>query len=337
VSLVRVAVVGAGRMAECRARAFVATGRAMICGVASRRRERAQRLGALLGCAACFDDPEHLRATRPDAVLIEVPHRDQDALAAWALASGWHVLIGGCLATSVEGGLHLERLARERDLIAEAGYEARYKAVWEAARRIVLDGELGRPVAIRSIALFGADPASWYYSEHDSGGMPLTHMTYAFINPARWIFGEPDHVSAFANRVRATGDDMVAEETCTANLVFPGDVVCNMLAGYVNPGGEWWSFTVLGTAGMLDVSPSDTGPGELRVHRGRDVRHLRFADAPDPFVTQSHAFLDALRGAPTCRNRPRDALGDLHVARAIARSAKERRVVALAEQRGGRA
>jgi predicted dehydrogenase len=322
-------------MAERRARAFVATGRATVCGVASRRLERARRLGAMFGCAHCFDDPERLRATRPDAVLIEVPHRQQDALVGWVLASGWHVLIGGCLATSVESGLQIERLADERHLVAEAGYEARYKAVWEFARQIVLGGELGRPVAIRSIALFPADPASWYYSEQESGGMPLTHMTYAFTNPARWVFGDPEYVSAFANRVHATGEGHVAEETCTANLTFPGDVVCNMVAGYVNPGGEWWSFTVVGTRGVLDMSPSDMGPGELRIHRGGDVRHHRFDDAPDPFVVQAHAFLDALQGARTCRNRPCDALGDLHVASAIARSASERRTITLAGERGG--
>ncbi len=334
-SLVRIAVVGAGRMAEHRARAFVATGRAVLCGVASRRSERAQRLGAMFGCAACFDDPERLRATRPDAVLVEVPHRQQDALVAWALESGWHVLIGGCLASSVASGVHIQRLAEERHLVAEAGYEARYKAVWESARRIVRGGELGRPVAIRSIALFPADPASWYYREHDSGGMPVTHMTYAFVNPARWIFGDPEYVSAFANRVRATAEGHVAEETCTANFAFPGDVIGNMVAGYVNPGGEWWSFTVVGTEGVLDVDPSDLGPGQLRVHRGDDVRHHRFDEAPDPFVTQAHAFLDALAGARTCRNPPRDALGDLRVAAAIARSARERRTLALAGECGG--
>ncbi len=29
--------------------------------------------------------------------------------------------------------------------------------------------------------------------------MPLTHMTYCFINPVRWLAGDPQFVSAFAN------------------------------------------------------------------------------------------------------------------------------------------
>jgi predicted dehydrogenase len=336
VSRIRIAIIGAGMMAERRGRAFVATGRAEVCAVVSRRLERARRLGAIVDCAACFDDPEGLRATAPDAVLIEVPHRQQDALSVWALESGWHVLIGGCLAASIEGGLRIGRLAAERCLVAEAGYEARYKAVWEAARGIVLEGEIGQPVAIRSIALFPADPSSWYYSERASGGMPLTHMTYAFVNPARWIFGEPMQVSAFANRIAGTSEDSVREETCTANLLFPGNVVCNMTAGYVSSGGEWWSFTVVGTRGVLDVHPSTMEPGELVHYRGPSVTRHRFDDLPDAFITQAHAFLNAISGADTCRNLPSDSLGDIRVANAISQSARELRSISLVQGSGGR-
>jgi predicted dehydrogenase len=188
-------------------------------------------------------------------------------------------------------------------------------------------GGIGTPVAIRSIALFPADPPSWYASERASGGMPLTHMTYAFINPARWIFGEPDAVSAFANRIRGTAPDGVTEETCTANLLFPRDVVCNMMAGYVSPGRTLWSFTVIGTRGVLDVEPSDGGPGQLSLDRGGEMEQRHFADAPDAFVTQANAFLDAIAGGESCRNAPDETLGDLRVAEAIVRSARERRTV----------
>jgi predicted dehydrogenase len=64
----------------------------------------------------------------------------------------------------------------------EAGYEARYKAVWKQARQIIQSDRIGQLVAIRTVALFPANPESWYYNQATSAGMPLTHMTYAFIN-----------------------------------------------------------------------------------------------------------------------------------------------------------
>lgn len=327
----RVAVIGAGTMAERRARAFLDTGRVTICGIVSRTLERARRLGALVGCDDCFDNVSWLRATRPDAVLIEVPHRVQDALTLWALDAGLDVLVGGCLASSADAGARIRDVARKNALVVEAGYEARYKAVWETARELVRGGAIGAPVAIRSIALFPADPASWYYSERESGGMPLTHMTYCFINPARWIFGEPEAVSAFANRIVETGGDRVAEESCSANLLFADGVVANMTAGYVSAAGTWWSFTVAGSGGVLDVHPSDMGAGELFLHRAGGVEHRRFDDAPDPFVRQANAFLDAAGGKGTCRNAPEETLGDLRVAEAIVRSARELRTITMKE------
>jgi predicted dehydrogenase len=45
----RIAVAGAGNMARVRGQAFIDTGRAEICAVASRRAESAQACAALLG------------------------------------------------------------------------------------------------------------------------------------------------------------------------------------------------------------------------------------------------------------------------------------------------
>ena len=72
----RIAVVGAGGMARVRTRALLSTGQVEICGVAARRLATAQKLGAEIGCVAsvCFDDYGRLTDTRPDAILVEVPH-----------------------------------------------------------------------------------------------------------------------------------------------------------------------------------------------------------------------------------------------------------------------
>jgi predicted dehydrogenase len=102
-----------------------------------------------------------------------------------------------------------------------------------------------------------------------------------------------------------------------------------MTAGYVAAGGTCWSFTVIGSRGVLDVHPSDAGAGEFFLHRGTAVDHRRFDEAPDPFVRQAHAFLDAIAGGGTVRNGPAATIGDLRVADAIVRSARERRTIEL--------
>lgn len=330
--LKRLAIVGAGFMARRRARAFLATGQARICAVASRRLAPARTLASEVGCPEAFDDYREILATGPEAVLVEVPHAVQDEIVAWALDAGLHVLIGGPLSRSLAGGEAILAASRKHGLVVEAGYEARYKAVWLAAREAIARGEIGRPVCARAIGLWDGKPESWYYDQSASGGMPLTHMTYVFLNPLRWLFGEPSHVSAFANRIRHTAPERVTEETCAVNLLFPEDVLGSLLAGYVDPGDDdGWSVSLLGTQGVLKVYPTEMDNGRLRLLRGSEVSTTDFGPARDAFEVQAEAFLAAVRGeGETCRNRPEDCLGDLRVAEAVAASAREKRTIALA-------
>jgi predicted dehydrogenase len=327
----RFAVVGAGMMAKLRTRAFLATGRATLVGVASRRLASARRFAEDFDCQSYFDDYRRLSACEPDAVLIEVPHRIQDEVALWAIESGFHLLIGGCLSLSAAGAVRLGEAASERKVVVEAGYEARYKAVWESARRHLAAGDsLGRIIAVRSIALWPAPPHSWYYSQQESGGMPLTHLTYTFINPIRWLFGDPLYVSAFANRIKQTAEGKVDEETCFANILFGNEVICNMMAGFVKPGDiSAWTLTILGTDGVMEIFPSEMGPGSLSIHRGTEQSRESFAQAPDAFEVQAQVFFDALDGDNRCRNSPQDTLGDVQLAEAIVRSAREKSTIQM--------
>ncbi|HEY3341580.1 MAG TPA: Gfo/Idh/MocA family oxidoreductase, partial [Anaerolineae bacterium] len=220
----RIAIAGAGGMARVRARALISTGQVEICGVAARHMETASRFGAEIGCNQCFDDYHRLTGTHPDAILVEVPHEAQDPIVLWALEQQLHVLIGGTLATSVQTGRRIDELAQRHHLSVEAGFEARYSPAWEYARQLIDGGALGQLVTVHTLALWDGQPSTWYYQQQTSGGMPLTHMTYCFINPVRWIAGEVQAVAAFANRMKHTSPGLVNEENCVANMLFEDDV-----------------------------------------------------------------------------------------------------------------
>ena len=189
-------------MARVRGRAFLDTGRAEICGVAARRAQRAESCAAELGCGAFFDDFRRLEETGPDAVLIEVPHRVQDEVSLWALKAGYDLLVGGCLSSSTETGREIVEMAAANCRIVEAGFQRRYDPAWEEIRRLVAGGELGAPVMAVTMALWNPDPDGWYCDQEASGGMPLTHMSYCYLNAVRWILGRPTTVSAMANQFK---------------------------------------------------------------------------------------------------------------------------------------
>lgn len=322
----RIAVAGAGGMARVRTCALLSTNEVEISGIAARRLASAQKFGAEIGCHACYDDFRRLIDTRPDALLVEVPHEAQDPIVLWALEQGLHVLIGGTLATSSAVAARIDQLARDKHLVVEAGYEARYSPAWECARQMVTGGELGRLVTVRSLALWAGDPATWYYHQHMSGGMPLTHMTYCFINPVRWVAGEVRAVSAFASRVAHTAPELVNEENCVANLLLDGDVLYSLTAGFVAPRElPAWSVTFIGTRGAAEVCPTEGGAGTVTAYRGGAPERLDFSTGVNAFDAQARTFINALAGANECRNTPADTIGDVRAAEAVVTSARERR------------
>jgi myo-inositol 2-dehydrogenase / D-chiro-inositol 1-dehydrogenase len=190
---------------------------------------------------------------------------------------------------------------------------------------------LGDLVAVRSLALWAGDPATWYYRQEASGGMPLTHMTYCFLNPVRWILGRPCEISAFANRKRHTEPDLVSEETCIANVRFQNDVLAAFTAGFVKAA-EYpaWTVTFFGTKAILDVSPSEQGAGGSTIlHAGAAVETNDFPAVPNAFDVQARAFLNALDTHRDGKNPPSDTLEDVRLAEAIVASVKESKVIRL--------
>ncbi|NKB69282.1 MAG: hypothetical protein GKR89_19605 [Candidatus Latescibacteria bacterium] len=323
----RIAIAGAGHMARVRGRAFLDTGRAEICAVASRSLASAQACATELGCQHYFDDYRRLAQTRPDALLIELPHLPQDEVALWALQEGYDLLIGGCLAANLATGQQIVDLATHQGLTVEAGYQRRYDPAWEEIHRLVHSGELGPPAMAVCMALWRPAPGSWYCDQALSGGMPLTHMSYCYLNAIRWILGTPVTVGAAANRTLGTDPSQVTEESCGALIHFANGAFLAATASYIGPEGLDDSNTrFLCAQGGVLVGAD----GALSVHRGDHPEHRTFVG--DPMVRQANAFLDALEGNGPIRNPPADALVDLQLAAAITEAAAQQCTIALGKE-----
>ena len=318
-------------MARTRGRALLETGRAEICAVAARRAQSAESCAAELGCGVYGDDYRRLGEAAPDAILIEVPHRVQDEISLWALEAGYDLLVGGCLASSMASGRRIVEMAARNGRIVEAGFQRRYDPAWEEIRRLVAGGELGAPVMAVTMALWNPDPDAWYYDQEASGGMPLTHMSYCYLNAVRWILGRPTTVSAMANRVRNTAPAHVAEESCAALIAFENGAFASATASYIGPEGmaDPQPRFICAGGGVLPKADSPSGKDSITVFRGGRSEVRAFEGEPSPFVRQAAAFLDAVEERRAALNPPEDALLDVEIAEAVSVSAMEQRVVSL--------
>jgi predicted dehydrogenase len=322
----RIAIAGAGHMARVRGRALLDTGRAEICAIAARRLATARACGDELGCDRYYDHVRRLVEAQPDAILVEVPHLAQDDIVRWALGCGLDVFIGGCLACDEETGREITELARRGGCVVEVGYQRRYDPAWEAIRAIVEGGELGPPILAVTMALWRPDPESWYCSQQESGGMPLTHMSYCYLNAIRWLFGQPTTVAALAHRPTGVAADAVAEESCAALVGFKDGAMLSATASYRGPPGmaDAVSRFVFEGGGLQVGGEAPEGNEAITLFPVQGPPEVRtFATTPSAFVRQADAFLEAMDGRNPARNPPQDALIDLQVAAAISTSARD--------------
>jgi len=314
----RIAIAGSGTLAGIRARAVRDTGRADVVAVGGRRSVKAAALAQDMPGARSVELDE-LLGLGLDAVVVALPHHVQDAFVPRALDAGLDVLIGGPLARTAAAGRDLVQRQLESGLVVEAGYEARYESLWQRAAALVRDGALGDLVSVRSNAGFDQVDNGWYVDQGQSGGMLVTHLTYAFLDPLRWLLGEPELRGAAGNVKRATAPGAVSPETCVTVWEFPGDVVASLTASYVKPRGlDDWHVLLVGTQGALTLHPADLGQGKLELVRpGHEVVHE--TSPGDGFARQAARFVDAVR-APrqershemaALRNPPAEALRDL--------------------------
>ena len=323
----RIAIAGAGGMARTRGKALVETGRAEICALASRHLQSASACATELGCDVCFDEYRRLADCHPDAILIEVPHRVQDEIARWALEAGFDVFIGGSLAPSVAQGERIAEKAAREGRIVEAGYQGRYNPAWEETRRLVRSGELGEPVMAVTMAFWNGDPASWYYDQLESGGMPLTHLSYCHSNAVRWILGSPVCVSAMANQKAETTPGRVDEESCGVLVGFENGAFASATVSYLRPEAtpDARPRFVCTAGGVLGVHAGNA----ITVSRGQEVEEIVVDAEPSAFVRQAACFLESLDTREPGRNPPDDALVDLQIAAAVSTSARRQQTVHL--------
>ncbi|HEY7034886.1 MAG TPA: Gfo/Idh/MocA family oxidoreductase [Thermomicrobiales bacterium] len=96
---------------------------------------------------ASLDDA--LAAVVPDAVVVVTPPETHHDAVTTALASGCHVLVEKPLATSIGDALDLVAHADRAQRLLMVSQNYRFRPPARAARRVIADGDLGEPVAVR--------------------------------------------------------------------------------------------------------------------------------------------------------------------------------------------
>jgi predicted dehydrogenase len=150
--MLRVAIVGCGKIADQHVSAIGRIPDCQIVSLCDRELLMARQLGERIGVSACYADlQELLQSTAPDVVHITTPPQSHFQIAKQCLQSGSHVYLEKPFTVTAGEAESLVGLAESSGLAVTAGHNYQFTLEMLEMRRLVGQGFLGgKPVHLES-------------------------------------------------------------------------------------------------------------------------------------------------------------------------------------------
>jgi predicted dehydrogenase len=294
-----------------------------VTGIASRALERAEAEARRLRIAKAYGSYEDLLADPEiDAVYIPLPNDQHVPWSIKSLEAGKHVLCEKPIAlTAEEAQTLVEASARYPHLKVMEAFMYRHHPLWQQAKQMVDDGAVGDVRTVNSFcAYLNLDPAN-IRNQVEHGGGGLMDIGCYSISMSRLIFGaEPRRVCGLVEHDPSFGTDRLV----SAMLEFAGGTATFTCSTQLSP---YQRVHILGTNGRLEIEIPINAPSErpTRMWYAHDstLDELVF-DACNQFTLQGDAFARAILDNRPVPTPLADAVANMRVIEAVARSGRER-------------
>jgi len=249
--LVRLALVGAGGIAQTHALAAARVEEITMVAVADVELAAATALAEQLGCVATDRVDTLADPATVDLVVLATPPATHADLACLFLRAGVSVLCEKPLATSYDDALRLAACAREGGAILTMASKYRFAADVVRARGLVASGVLGDPVRLENAFAARVDMAARWNSDPAvaGGGVLMDNGTHS-VDIARFLLGPVREVLAVAGR---QVQDLPVEDTCLLLLRHDSGALTSVELSWSTDRMTDRYLVVVGTQGTVEV------------------------------------------------------------------------------------
>ena len=327
---VRVAVIGAGFIANYHLAALATVPLADVCAIASRSAGKAQALARRWGVAlATVDVDRVLERADVDAVIITTPDDTHEELAIRAFKAGKAVLLQKPMATNSAACRRMIAAALGAGVDLQVSFMHRYFEEVVRTGTLIAEGAIGRIESVRiRNATPGPDWSDWFFKRDRIGGGAVLQLGTHGIDLVEYLFGAVDAVSARTATLRATrrladGREVPVENPDSAWATYSlasGAVASHEISMIEQQGTDRFRMEIYGSEGVIWLR-SELGALSLASsQRGGDGWVTPLLPQP-PFGQRQHRrWLQGLLGVEPREETARAGLRTLLVAEAIERS-----------------
>jgi len=224
--MLRVAIVGCGKIADQHVSAIKLIRNARIVGVCDREELMAEQLAERYSIGYFSADPgQLLEKVKPDVVHITTPPRSHLPLAVQCIEAGCHIYVEKPFTLDTIEASKLINLAEDQGLKLTAGHNLQYTLENMEARRLVRAGFLGGPpVHLESYYTYNLKDAGYakallgdrdHWVRHLPGGLLHNLISHGIARIAEFMDAENPVVSAFGYTsplLQAIGESEIFDE-----------------------------------------------------------------------------------------------------------------------------
>jgi predicted dehydrogenase len=328
----RVAVLGMGWWSDVLADAIQRSNRLRIVSCFSRSADKRTGFAAKYGCRAADNYRQILNDPAIEAIVNTTPNNVHLETTQAAADAGKHVFLDKPIANTVADGQRITELCEKAGIVLSLGYQRRREDHFRWIKREIDAGRFGRLVQaeanISRDRLGKIDLSSWRYQAVGMPGGVMLQIGIHYVDVLEMLMGPVKRVSGMSAQLVLPGDN-----PDVANLILEHEngALSNLTACYASAS-EYYMMNVYGKEASAYY---DLFGGLRHLRRGESAALPVATEKNDTLREELEEFARCVRK----RERPETggawATRNLAVIKAGIKSARERRVIEVAEVLAG--
>jgi predicted dehydrogenase len=262
-----------------------------------------------------------------EAVLVTSPNADHAEHVIAAAKSKKHVLCEKPIATTRADGMAMVAACREHGVKFQTAFPVRFSAPAVALRRMVREGAIGTPLAVKATNP-GSYPGGWFGDPELAGGGAVMDHTVHVADLLRWIF-EAEITRVYAEIDTRLHPELPVDDVATVMLTLSNGLIVSLDPSWSRPK-TWptWGGLTMEVIGDRGVISMDAFGQNLQLVEDRGPSHVFVPWAEGGDLPMIRGFVDAIRNDTDPPVTGEDGLRAMEVALCAYESAKRREPVA---------
>ncbi|WP_209124680.1 Gfo/Idh/MocA family protein [Alkalihalobacillus sp. BA299] len=285
-----------------------------------------------------------------DVVVICTPNKFHAEITVTALEAGVHVLCEKPMAMNTEECKAMIAAANRSEKVLSIAYHYRFMQEPQAAKKIISENEIGKPMVARVQALRRRKVPGWgvFTNKELQGGGSLIDYGCHFLDLCLWLLGNPkpvevvgqtyNELSKMAGQVNQWGsfnhETFDVDDHVTAYIRFEnGATMLFETSWSANIKEDVESVSISGESGGLDLFPLHLNQAKYGMLLNSDADWLPGEE--DPGLSQAKNFINTCLGRDELIVKPEEALQASQIIDAIYQSSQKGQSIRFTSSKEG--